>query len=399
MRELDAGRARAVAARFLGIDEHRFKSATTLEVVDQWTVAQSRQLPLHKFEVDDEAASQVYVSPQSGEVTLVTTRRSRALAWAGAIPHWFYITSLRANGPLWSKVVVWTAAVASVLALLGLLLGITQFRVPKPFRLSTAIPYTGLMRWHYITGVIFGVFTLTWAFSGLLSMEPYEWTNASGLEVRRDVFTGGAVDLSKFGAFDTAAWARVTAGRTLKEIDFVRIQDEPYFVAHVTTDASPDTRARDSYGPQGDDPGSRLLVSAETMKVRTEPFSVDSLMARLTKALPDEQVRDYQLLDEYDSYYYARNRQAPLPVLRVRFADPAETWFYIDPVMSQIVGESHRLGRIERWLYHGLHSLDFGFWYDRRPLWDIGVITLCLGGLLSSALGFYVGVRRLLRRL
>ena len=110
-------------------------------------------------------------------------------------------------------------------------------------------------------------------------------------------------------------------------------------------------------------------------------------MARLKAALPDVPIVEQQLLTEYDSYYYSRGRQTPLPVLRVKFDDPAETWVYIDPEMSQVLAQIHRLNRVERWLYNGLHSLDFAFWYDRRPLWDIGMIALCLGGLASSGIG------------
>ena len=66
-------------------------------------------------------------------------------------------------------------------------------------------------------------------------------------------------------------------------------------------------------------------------------------------------------------------------MLRVKFDDPHETWVYVDPALGQIVASIHRLQRVERWLYNGLHSLDFGFWYDRRPLWDIGMILLELG--------------------
>ena len=33
-----------------------------------------------------------------------------------------------------------------------------------------------------------------------------------------------------------------------------------------------------------------------------------------------------------------------------------------------------------RWLYHGLHSLDFPWLYNYRPLWDIVVIVFMVGG-------------------
>jgi hypothetical protein len=48
-------------------------------------------------------------------------------------------------------------------------------------------------------------------------------------------------------------------------------------------------------------------------------------------------------------------------------------------------------------VYNGLHSLDFSFWYDRRPLWDIGMITLCLGGFASSGIGLLLAVKRVRR--
>ena len=58
----------------------------------------------------------------------MTTRRSRALAWIGTIPHWLYFAALRANQPLWYRIVVWTSGAACVLAVLGLDAGVMQFR-------------------------------------------------------------------------------------------------------------------------------------------------------------------------------------------------------------------------------------------------------------------------------
>src|SRR5678815_424140 len=97
-----------------------------------------------------------------------------------------------------------------------------------------------------------------------------------------------------------------------------------------------------------------------------------------------------------DSYYYSRDRQTPLPVLRVKFDDPAKTWVYVDPQMSQVLATVHKLNRTERWLYNGLHSFDFAFWYNSIA-WDITMIALCLGGLASSGIGMYLGIRRMRR--
>ena len=390
-----------IAARFMQLPAAQVHYVRTLTEADQWTLLQGRQLPVHKFSVDDADGTELYVQPATGEVSVMTTRRSRALAWIGTIPHWMYFTALRVNQPLWYRIVVWTSALTCVLAVMGLVLMLTQFRRTKPFRLSASIPYSGWMRWHYVTGAIFGVFTLTWAFSGLLSMEPFEWTNATGLEIDPEALSGGPVDLSQYGAVDAAAWNGILGGRTPKEMELVRIQDEQYYVVRYTDESSladaKRERLHQPYNVTGSVEPNRLLVHAGTMEVRGNPFSADSLLARLKASVPDTPIVESQLLSDYDSYYYSRGRQTPLPVLRVKFADPAQTWVYVDPAMSQVLAEIHRLNRVERWLYNGLHSLDFGFWYDRRPLWDIGMITLSLGGLTLSAIGMVLGIRRVRR--
>jgi hypothetical protein len=140
-----------------------------------------------------------------------------------------------------------------------------------------------------------------------------------------------------------------------------------------------------------------VLVAADSLEVRREPFSTESLISRLRAALPDVPIVSSELLSDYDSYYYSRERQTPLPVLRVKFGDPGETWVYVDPEMSQVLAEIHRLNRLERWFYNGLHSLDFSFWYNRRPLWDIGMIALLVGGLASSGIGLFLGMKRVWR--
>src|SRR4029450_5129932 len=390
-----------IAARFMGLRAAQVHYIRTLTEADQWTLLQGRQLPLHKFSVDDADATELYVQPATGEVSVMTTRPRLPLAWLGTIPHWLYFTALRVNQPLWYRIVVWTSALTCVLAVMGLVLMVTQLRRTKPFRVSTSIPYSGWMRWPYVTGAIFGVFTLTWAFSWLLSMEPFEWTNATGLEIDPEALSGGPVDLSQYGVVDAGAWNRVLGSRTPKEMEFVRIQDEQYYVVRYTDESAlagaRRERLHQPYNVTGSVEPNRLLVHAGTREVRDEPFSVDSLLARLKASVPDTKIVESQLLSDYDSYYYSRGRQTPLPVLRVKFADPAETWVYVDPAMSQVLAEIHRLNRVERWLYNGLHSLDFAFWYNTRPLWDIGMITLSLGGLSVSTIGLLLGVRRVRR--
>ncbi len=364
---------------------------------DQWTLTVRAALPAHRFVIDDAAGSEAYVSQETAEVVMLTTRRSRALAWAGAIPHWFYVRAVRVEQTLWSRAVVWTSIVGCMVVLLGLALGVTQFRWRARGR---RIPYAGWMWWHYVTGVVFGVFTLTWTFSGLLSVEPFDWTRARGLELPSDTLAGGPLNLQRFPAIEAAAWTRAVDGREVKEVLLRQVNDEPYYEAHLAPAPAAAAVAAGQMTAGAPSPGTasdRRLIAAETLASRKAPFDTATLVSRLEE-VAGVPVVDSERLDSYDNYYYGRPEDAaPLPVVRVRFADPMETWVYVDPAAGRIVRSVHRSSRVERWLFNGLHSLDFSFWYDRRPLWDIGVILLSFGGLASSGIGLWVGVGRIRR--
>ena len=389
--------ARRAAAQFLGLPAASMGFAGTVSEPDQWTLTLRSELPLDRFVAGDDAASWVYVSQYSGEVALVTDRQTRLLAWLGTIPHWFYFTPLRLNQPLWYWTVVWTAVLGCVLAVLGLILGVIQFRRSKPFDLNKSIRYRGWMRWHYYTGIFFGLFALTWAFSGMMSMEPFAWTTARGLEIRSDTLQGGPLTLDAYPTIDDERWLAVLGGADLKEIEYLRIDGKPYLLGRY----SPERRFRERervhrpYSPALGAERDFVLVDARTFEVREAPIEVEAIVGLLRDAAPGVGIADYELLDDYDAYYYSRDGQAALPVLRVKFADPLQTWYYVDPALSRIVSQVHRLSRLERWLFNGLHSLDFGFWYDRRPFWDIGMIVLSIGALATSLIGLLLGAKRL----
>ena len=266
--------------------------------------------------------------------------------------------------------------------MIGLVLATIQFSPSSPFRLNrigASIPYAGWMRWHYITGALFGVFTVTWLFSGMMSLEPWDWASGggSGAGVRRAI-AGGGLDVALFPRVDAAIWDEAMPGRAPKEMEFLRIQGDPYYVARGV-----ETKP--------------LLVAANPLRIRREPVSIESVMDRVKQGNPGVPIVESQVMSEFDSYYYERGQAATLPVLRVKFGDPDRTWFYIDPATSRVVEQLTWRARLNRWVFFGLHTLDFSFWYYNRPLWDIGMIALSLGGGLSSAIGLFIGFRRLKR--
>ncbi len=379
--------AREVASRFTGAPASAITHDRLVGEPDQWMLIAQQFLPAHKLQVSDAAGTELYVEQGTAEVAMVTTRRSRALAWIGAIPHWFYLPALRIDRPLWEAVIVWTSAIGCLIAISGLLLGVTQFRWRRAQRAQSRIPYVGWLRWHYLTGVAFGFVTLTWVFSGMLSVQPFAWMTAEGLHVSSAAIGGGPLALADFPPIDTAAWERATAGREVKEVALLRIDGETHYEVRMSSipAASVDRNGHD-----------RLVVAANTLKPRRGPFDTHTLVERLRAALPTIPITGATQLESYDSYYYGRGvDRPPLPVIRIQFADPMRTWIYVDPAVNRIVRTVHRYSRLERWLFNGLHSLDFAFWYERRPLWDIGLIVLMFGGLASTGIGLWLGIARI----
>jgi hypothetical protein len=360
-----------IASRFLAVPDGQIRHRGLLTDPDQWTLAHRRQLPLHKLVASDSANTHVYVSDRLGEVVNLTTARSRTLAWISAIPHWLYFKSLRVNDRVWRHVILWSTAIATISAVIGLILAVIQ----------SSVSYRGWLRWHYRAGVIFGVTTVTWVFSGLLSMEPWFWARSDGFDTPgakiAATLAGGRLDLAAFPDVD-ATWAPTMRAVDAREVEFVRVHGEPHLVIYSAGSV-------------------RHLLNATSLTKRPAPMSPESLLATFTAAIPDTPIAEATLIDRYDAYYYARD-PLPLPVLRVKLDDNEHTWVYVDPIMRRVAGQLTRRERVQRWVYHGLHSLDFPWLYDRRPLWDLVVITLCLGGAALSAIGVVIGAKRVLRR-
>ena len=68
----------------------------------------------------------------------------------------------------------------------------------------------------------------------------------------------------------------------------------------------------------------------------------------------------------------------------MKLADPRTTWLYFEPASGQLFLKSDKGTRARRWLYNGLHSLDFRVLLEREYLWLIVIWLLSLCGLALS---------------
>jgi hypothetical protein len=325
---------------------------------DQWTVGglYFNYEPLTKYSWPD--GQQVYVPSATGEVVQSTTRASRVLNYLGPIPHWLYFTPLRKNPELWSRIVIWLSGIATAVALLGLFAGLSLY---SP---SRRIPFSGTKRLHMILGLFFGFLACTWAFSGMLSMDPFPIKVAA--EDRRipEALEGEPFQFENFNdKSPREALDRIASVFVPKELEFRSLPGKSFYLA---TRDSAHIRVIPMNGPP----------SVELDRA--------SLLDLVTKAGQPNSVTNARFITGYDVHYLDRHHELPLPVLFVQLSDAQGSSFYIDPRTARVVG-SYSAGRWpERWLYHGLHSVNFPWLYNHRPAWDMAVLFLMLGGTLLS---------------
>jgi hypothetical protein len=141
-------------------------SRATMEQIDydQWSVAGDfdSDRPLKHIALNDAMGTEIYIS-STGKLILTTTRNERVLNYVGSVAHWIYPAELRHHKRTWSWLMWSLSLFAAIGAVLGVFLGLV--------RLGAGPAFSGLRRWHHISGLITAPFVISWAFSGFLSMD------------------------------------------------------------------------------------------------------------------------------------------------------------------------------------------------------------------------------------
>ena len=335
-------------------------------VRDQWTVQYARRnQPLHHLAFGDPAKSEIYVAGTSGEVLQDTNARERLLGWLGAVPHWLYPTLLRENAKLWIQVVIWTSVVGVFLTGTGLYIGISRWLAAPKGRVS---PFRGLWMWHHMIGLFFGVLTLTWVASGLLSMNPWGLLEGGGSPAP-DQFAG---KVTWRAAKDFVA---LTPG--LADGKAVQIKAAPVAgrLFAVRLDRSGGVMRFDGLGQAA--PLMRAEVEAALAGLETPPAVLNELGVE-------------------DAYYYGHHTKRKLPVYRAVLSDADATRLYIDVDTGSVLRVAGANERKYRWLQSGLHDFDFPG-LRRRPIWDVVVLMFLTGVTALSVTGLWLAFKRIAR--
>lgn len=357
-----------------------------LDTVDEDAFSHSRALdmhrPLHRVQLDDAQGTLLYISGRTAEVVRDATRSERCWNYLGAWLHWLYMFRGNALDPYWADLVNVLSLLGIAVATTGTVVGVIRWRFGRPYRGGRRTPYPDrAMRWHHVAGLLFALTTLAWIFSGLMSMNPWRLFDTGTPPLRMAQWQQGALRPAEGDATPQALIA--AAGGPMRELRWLRTAGRTEVLAQS---AAGRPLVLDSTG------------AAPVVHRRDELLALAALLV-------DAPVLRSEWLTAHDLYWYERAEHTmmgghgkPLPMLRVVFDDAAASWLHIDPHTGQVLGRMDRAQRIKRWLFAMLHSWDWLPLLQNRPLWDALLLVFSLGGLLLSATGVLIALRRLHRQ-
>ncbi len=332
---------------------------------DQWTVHSrfTEHRPMLKQRNDD--GVEWYLSSQTGEVVQTTTRSERVWNWLGSVIHWLYPTALRQHVTAWAQTVIWLTIFSLFLTITGVVIGIKQYRKRRNGRRS---PYKAWALWHHYAGLIFGVLTLTWLFSGLFSMNPWGALESRSAYAEREILNGADMSVGE-------AVELLQASAEFIPPDTVRIESaywlgETYLVAY-------------------DRDGNRFRFNHDGPA--TGIAEQDLLAAQQQLEYGDAKV---DLLESGDEYYYSHHDQREFPVYRLIYENGER--FYISALSGTLLRFADNNAKTYRWLFNAFHAGDFHAIARFRPVWDVFMLILLLGVTVGVGSGTWLGFKRII---
>ncbi len=355
------------------------KTVETINVgieYDQWIVSNrfDPYRPFYRVEFDDVARTNIYISSRNGQILQETNRSQRIWNYFGAVVHWIYPTVIRKNWILWDQLVWWLALAGIVSAITGLTLGLI-----KSIRAQSGwSDYSGWLYWHHLGGLIVGLLVLSWIFSGWLSMDHgriFSKPNPTTEQIQ--AFHG--VPLS--GVVNSLPEFEPAYSSNINEIELRVIAGEPYLLSKSYTEGNQ----------------TWLLNSEGHWQQQDQGLPYQLLRKAVMSTWPDLEIAGFFKIENDDVYAHLRESQMSSNVLRVVLSDPEKTWVHVDSISGEIISIMDSGRRTYRWLFNGLHSLDFPSLISRPALWYCVILSLLGLGTLFSFTGAIVGIRRLLK--
>lgn len=375
---LDEEAVRTIAEKFSG---QSVSSVSEPMNYDQWMVHHrfDRYRPFYKVSLADDAGTQLYVSQRSGEVMQRTTSFERKWNYAGSVLHWIYPTVLRQSWVAWDRTVWWMALFGIGTTIAGIWLGLMRWYKSAKFNNGKVSPYRGWMKWHHIGGLVTATFVFTWIFSGWLSMDHGRlFSTGSMTDAQATAFTGIPVEAAAKATSVEAIRALLPA----TEVEVAALAGKPYLIARGP-DAAPKVAP----------------VEGSSVGQIAPAFPNAAVWDAVKAAYPDNSVAEPTPIPADDIYANLRSSDGiGGDGLRVTVADDVSSAVYVNPVTGRVIEVMDSSRRVYRWLYFGLHTLDFPF-LKNNAIWTPLMLILLAGGFAFSVTGVVIGWRRLRRKL
>lgn len=349
----------------------------TLYDLDQWIPfgQLKKELPVYKFIFDDFAEHQLYISSVSGEVIQFTDKKSRFWAWLGAIPHWIYFTRLRQDLLLWKETVVWLSGIGTIMCLAGLVVGL--YRLRQACRRHRFLPYKKIVyKWHYLTGLIFGVFTLTFVFSGMMSLAAIpQWLGKPVLQnTATEIWQNNAPSKISY-PLDYRVLLKEYSQK-IKQIQWTNFNDKPCYTLILDSTI--------------------VVIDASGNNLAPLNLNESEIITAIGMVHDESKINKPELLTDFDTYYVSRKKRLDLPVWKVTVEDSDNSCYYINPKNGQF-RYINDMSRWKHWMYPALHSFSIDGIVQYGWLWNLLMWSSLIGGTILSLTGVFLGLKYIKR--
>jgi hypothetical protein len=215
-------------------------------------------------------------------------------------------------------------------------------------------------------GVVFGLFTLSWVASGLMSMQP--WGLLDSAPLARSRLSGHpptpAQHREALGSLSGAL-----AGSPYVSVDSQPSDGTPFFIARTANGSS-----------------QRLGADGHPAPLTVRDWS--AMEQRLGGAAPTRLTRE-------DEYQFAHHDQPlTLPAYRIDLPDAPRHALYFDAETGVLQAQVDENARAYRWI-EGFHRVDLLPVLRKRPLWDLLVLVLLTGVSIVCTTGAWLAYRGL----
>src|SRR5262249_26047597 len=179
--------------------------------------------------------------------------------------------------------------------------------------------YKGVMKWHHVGGLFFGVLGVTWLFSGVVSLDVMpgfretlytpQQLDAGARSVQGQGPRLPLTDISAAQVREAAATA--LAAFPVKELELISTASEPWWLTYRTPTADEvrnwkSRSAFDFIAPTLNHPH-RLISARHPERGAIESLPAEQMLSAAQMAMPDAHVVASEWLNSYDNYYYDRH--------------------------------------------------------------------------------------------